>query len=250
MAKEINWNTVLVVLVIGVVGILLLSNSGILSGAFSKDVTGAWGSCYPIGTCTSGKIVKWSGISSLTNSVITEYNGNVGIGITTIDPGAKLQVADDVKGIMISNAAGNNNQLLIRPGGTAGSSTEGSVVIAHKSLKGNIYIRSREGAEIGASGDIILNDGYGNVGIGTTTPRTKLDIGGNLNVGTNLYVDGHAEVFRTLTVHDSLKVSADAEINGGLVLDNLETKKYLSGGQFLCINNENIIYKSDDPCVQ
>ena len=35
MVKEINWNTVLVVLVIGVVGILLLSNSGILTGALS-----------------------------------------------------------------------------------------------------------------------------------------------------------------------------------------------------------------------
>ena len=42
--NKVNWNTVLVVLVIGVVGILLLSNSGILSGAFSKDVTGRWGS--------------------------------------------------------------------------------------------------------------------------------------------------------------------------------------------------------------
>ncbi|MBI4155225.1 hypothetical protein HY498_04025 [Candidatus Woesearchaeota archaeon] len=39
--NKTNWNTVLIVLVIGVVGILLLSNSGILTGgAFSKDITG------------------------------------------------------------------------------------------------------------------------------------------------------------------------------------------------------------------
>ena len=35
--NKVNWNTVLVVLVIGVVGILLLSNSGILTG----NVTGS-----------------------------------------------------------------------------------------------------------------------------------------------------------------------------------------------------------------
>ena len=36
MAKEINWNTVLIVLVIGVVGVLLLSNSGITGAQIYK----------------------------------------------------------------------------------------------------------------------------------------------------------------------------------------------------------------------
>jgi len=32
MAKEINWNTVLIVLIVGVVGILLLNNGNLFSG--------------------------------------------------------------------------------------------------------------------------------------------------------------------------------------------------------------------------
>ena len=89
--NKVNWNTVLIVLVIGVVGILLLSNSGILSGAFSKDVTGAWGS----GGGTVGSIPIWTGPTSLGRSSLTEngynlrtskplYAGGLSIGTETL----------------------------------------------------------------------------------------------------------------------------------------------------------------------
>lgn len=39
MVKEINWNTALVVLIIGVVGFLLLSNSGIFTGLLTYSIT-------------------------------------------------------------------------------------------------------------------------------------------------------------------------------------------------------------------
>ena len=80
----------------------------------------------------------------------TNLNGSVGIGIGNITPSGKLTI----KGSALSSsfADGTNEHTYIRPGN-------------------------------GTTGNVIMD--YGNVGIGTASPQDKLDVDGNLTVGSS-----------------------------------------------------------------
>ena len=165
MAKEINWNVVLVVLVIGVVGILLLSNSGILTGAVI-DATNSAG--------TTGKIAKWTSSSKLGNSVITESAGKVGIGTSILTD--KLSV----KGFISSQIADGATYTDIVTYDSTG--TKRLAVIRSLSANKNLEIWTPNGGDIslipGPGGNVLVSS---NVGIGTISPGAKLDI----NAGTS-----------------------------------------------------------------
>ena len=91
------------------------------------------------------------------------FSGNIGIGTTS--PSRKLHV----------NAGTDNEAVIIE-------SSDTEVAIELKDTTGTATIRSRGDFRFdGSSGEIMRMESGGNVGIGTTSPRGKLQINGNSN---------------------------------------------------------------------
>ena len=113
------------------------------------------------GSGTTNYIPLWSGSSTLSDSVIYQSSGNVGIG--TASPGANLHVVNSTTG-----------QAII------GISTGGGTGVTAQSTSGTgngLLATSAGGYSVYALGP--KNYFEGDVGIGTTSPSTKLDVNGN-----------------------------------------------------------------------
>ena len=106
-----------------------------------------------------------------TEKMTIKDNGNVGIGTT--NPSKKLEVDEGnilVKGINSFQTTGDAGTLFL-----------GSV---HHYIKGEYGFGVKIGTYI--VGDAIsIREGSGAVGIGTTNPTAKLDVNGNVKVGSN-----------------------------------------------------------------
>lgn len=132
-------------------------------------------------TSTSGAelypLVFATNNSTTTNTAPTERmrimpNGNVLIGTTT-DNGAKLYVDGDAKFGKTIDIIGNNAssaRLVIKEVGA-------NVNYIHLYVDSNNSTTNRP---------LVLQNGYGNVGIGTASPSTKLDVNGT--IATNQYI--------------------------------------------------------------
>jgi hypothetical protein len=114
-------------------------------------------------------IVRYQGGAAQTlRSVVVNSNGNVGIGMTS--PGFKLDVADRVR---------------VRQGasGTAGIwfyQTTPAQDQAFVGMAGNNQVGFW--GNTGANWGLVMDTSNGNVGIGTTDPKAKLEVNGNLRI--------------------------------------------------------------------
>ncbi len=131
----------------------------------------------------------------------TEYNGaktegiritstgNVGIG--TNSPSADLHVNGDVQ---IGSSTSANAYGALQVNQTSNVDEEGIAILsasAGRSIR--IWVdetKSYINSGNGGSGDLILNEGAGNVGIGTTNPSAKLHVAGSGRIGGGLNVNG------------------------------------------------------------
>jgi hypothetical protein len=132
-------------------------------------------------------------IAAPTNGLIVE--GNVGIG--TASPGAKLDLertdegtiglkiagtsvgGNSIAEINLSGSSYATKQAYIRHYSPNNATYPDSLVISNSSASTGKLILNNNGS------DRVIIDGNGNVGIGTTSPSAKLDVWGNLNVGTS-----------------------------------------------------------------
>lgn len=130
------------------------------AATFDADLLPNIDAQYEIGSSISGgKRWKNAGFSGTVTVA-----GNIGIGTTS--PTNKLYVnavANSNDGINIGDVLRMRN-----------SSSGNNFVFEHLATTGNVYIRSFATGD--TSGDLVLNDVGGNVGIGTTAPTYKLQL--------------------------------------------------------------------------
>jgi len=156
-------------------------------GAFYAKGSGTNASYLFMGNATSGEqgrittidsgIITFSNTSSATERMRIDSSGNVGIGTT---PSTKLSVAASNDGILTSGTAGNATSLYIAGNGNTAGSTSFDLY-QDSSSNAVVYQRANGPLIFGTnSAERMRIDSSGNVGIGTTSPSTKLQVNGTV----------------------------------------------------------------------
>jgi hypothetical protein len=154
----------------------------------SGDVYAGYFEARPDEATTSGEVFAGYFNGDVRVTYDLTVNGNVGIGTTS--PSAKLQVGDTSTGhdVYIAGSTGSESGLFFYDGGVAGG------------MRYNFLYHNLSMYTVGTP-QMIINS-FGNVGIGTNTPSTKLDVAGNIGVsGTVDGVDVSAHAADAIAHH-------------------------------------------------
>jgi hypothetical protein len=123
---------------------------------------------------TANVIPKGDGVGLVASTIYEDINGNVGIGTTT--PTYKLHVVGSNPSIVVEETGTMNSNLIFQRGGVA----KWYLLQNFQSPTDNIAFYD---ASIGSK-VFQINQG-GNIGIGTTTPSTKLEVNGYTKLGSD-----------------------------------------------------------------
>ncbi|MFH1504677.1 MAG: hypothetical protein ABIH08_04760, partial [Candidatus Omnitrophota bacterium] len=125
-----------------------------------------------------------------TQAMRIDVNGNVGIGTTS--PGAKLEVFDGALRLSKSNAS--LYHMDIKP-----------VDLGDANIRYDFIVKDFSGLQDVAA--LSINGQTGNVGIGTTTPNSKLAV-----VGLSIYANNAAAIAGGLAVGDFYRTGGDPDL--------------------------------------
>ena len=127
---------------------------------------------------TQNKLPKFSGSSVLSDSAITELNGNVGIG--TLNPGSPLTISNSASVKLELTGSTNQNGILFD---TAGSADQYYIGSGYNLMvpgdQGFIILDAAANATkffVNGSGNVSVPSG--NFGVGTASPGARLDVVG------------------------------------------------------------------------
>jgi hypothetical protein len=174
---------------------------GTISPTYKLDVAGqirssSGGVVFPDG---STQMIAYTQVAS-GNNVITQVNGNVGIGTTT--PSAALQVIGDI--VVGQNNNGGTNKSYSLWIETEGAATNNNYTSSLTSVAGdgvqpaNSALQIREQNWNGSAyvqNPVATFVNNGNVGIGTTSPSQLLEVNGTAQVDGSLNVGNGGIVF-------------------------------------------------------
>jgi hypothetical protein len=152
------------------------------------DTNGSYGfNIDAVDNGVSGHDLRFLGRSSPTGGfselVRVKNTGNVGIGTTS--PSTTLDVLGKIK-LGLDGTYGGSDYVTIGFGGTSNGYNR---VFGYNGTSDGLYLTSATGHGIsfrtnGGSTDNMFINSAGNVGIGTTSPLQKLDVNGNISLGS------------------------------------------------------------------
>jgi hypothetical protein len=190
-----------------------------------KDSLGAGGG-FTLPPLTSGSVLFSNGTTiSQNNSKLFWDNTNFRLGVGTVTPAQSLDV---VGGAKISGLAGTGNRMVVTDatGNLTSQAIPATTVadnLGNHTATQNIALNGFALTNNGTGGGITVNN-TGGVGIGTTTPQTKLDVRGSIIAANTDYANGTTGSFLQIqqgAATGNTYSEIGAYSNGGTVLNNL-----------------------------
>jgi hypothetical protein len=146
------------------------------------------------GTGTTNKLAKWNDNSgTLVDSALMEVGGNLGIGSTSpnyrLVVGPALQSGFVAAAMTVSRGANLSSSILVGASGPNAMEFgwDNSNLRAFLNTPGTTPVAFTQN---GSNVRMYINS-VGNIGIGTATPQSKLDVGGDISVSGNAVVAGN-----------------------------------------------------------